>query len=132
MKILLLAFVSCLLVGCSPTTHEGFVHQADAIFQSMLKVCKTVEHPQDFSRLVLLKPHYKQLAELMMQASEAEEKDPQIFNQEVLEAPHAEELKTHLIRIYALEGGKQAVEGVAREGLALLQKAQVKKSVSKG
>jgi hypothetical protein len=125
-KNLILSILVIILGGCSPTTHKSFVKRSDAVYLSMIKVLKQVEHPQDFHLLSSLKPLYVELAELIVLSIKYEEKDPQIFNLEIIEASHQEELKQHLIRIYNLEGGRNAIEQVAREGFIVLQKSPYK------
>lgn len=125
---LLVGFLGVLiaLTSCAPSTHKGFVKRSDAIYQSMIEVLQTIEHPQDFYKLASLKALYVEIAELMILSYKVEEKNPQLFNMDVLEAPHAEKLKEHLIRIYRIEGGRQAIELIAREGLIVLQKSPYK------
>jgi hypothetical protein len=121
-----LLLTAAIMSGCAPTTHKGFVKRSDIIYQSMIKVLEDVEHPQDFYKLQSLKSLYMEIAELMIVSYKLEEKNPQIFNMDILEAPHAEKLKQHLMRIYLIEGGRQAIELAAREGLILLQKSPYK------
>lgn len=121
--VALMSVLLLIVSSCAPTTHQSFVKKADAIYQDMIIVLNQVEHPQDFYKLVQLRPLYVDIAELVILSFKEEEKNPQIFNLDIIEAPHAEKLKNHLMRIYALEGGRQAVENVAREGLVVLQKS---------
>lgn len=126
MKHLAIVLYIILFAGCAPTTHAGFVKRSDDIYQAMIKVLEDVEHPQDFYKLQVLKQHYIDIAELIIMSYKLEEKNPQVFNMDILEAPHADKLKHELMRVYLLEGGRQAVELVAREGLILLQKSPYK------
>lgn len=125
-SLIYLVSIALLITSCSPSTHKGFVKRSDAIYQAMIRVLEDVEHPQDFYKLASLKPLYVEIAELMILSFKAEEKNPQLFNLDILEAPHADVLKQHLMRVYALEGGRKAVEQVAREGLIVLQKSPYK------
>lgn len=121
-----LFFLLMMLVACAPTTHKGFIKRSDEIYQAMIHVLEEVEHPQDFYKLQHLKKYYVEIAELMIASYKAEEKNPQLFNMDILEAPHAEKLKEHLMRVYFLEGGREAIEHQAREGLIVLQKSPYK------
>lgn len=125
-QLIPMALYLVIMTGCMPTTHQGFVKRSDSVYQAMIKVLEDVEHPQDFYKLQALKGRYIEIAELLIMAYKLEEKNPQIFNMDIIEAPHAEKLKNELMRVYLLEGGKDAVELVAREGLILLQKSPYK------
>ena len=116
--ILILIFTSC-----TPSTHQSFVKRADCIYKGMINILKSVEDPGDYHHLNALKPLYVEIAELMVVSIKQEEKNSQLFNLEIIEAPHQEELKQQFIRIYQLEGGRKAIEQIARDGLVVLQKS---------
>lgn len=126
MKRFVFLAITVFLSGCGPTTHKSFVKRADALFEEMIAVLEKVEHPGDFSTLSDLKPLYIEIAELMISSIKQEERNPQLFNLEIIEAPHQEKLKMELSRVYNLEGGRKAVEMAAREGLIVLQKSPYK------
>lgn len=124
MKRRKILFCLCLfLTSCQPTTHAGFVKRSDGILEKMCVVFSKVDNPQDFHYLEELKPLYLDMAKLLILSLQVEEKKPEIFNIEIIEAPHAEMLKKHMSRIYAMEGGRSYVENVARDALILMQKS---------
>jgi hypothetical protein len=130
MKSVTLLLLAILMSSCKPTTHAQFVKKADASYVSMIKILADVQHPSDLYLVVKLKPYYKNIAELIIQASEVESKNKDVFNVEIIEAPHAEELKNELKRVYELEGGAAACEAAALDALMILKKASLKKKSS--
>lgn len=110
------------LVSCGPATHEQFVARADKIYVSMIKILKQVEDPGDLYKLYQLEPLYLDTAGLLVMAMKKHKQDSQMFNLEIIEAPHQQELCSELMRVYQVEGGQKACEEAAREGLTLLQK----------
>jgi len=109
--------------SCQPSSHEGFVKRSDVILEKMCLVLEKVDNPQDFHRLEQLRPFYIEMAKLLIVSLQIEEKKPELFNIEILEAPHQEDLKNHLVRIYEMEGGRSCIENVARDALILMQKS---------
>jgi len=121
-RLILVTISFFMMASCTPRTHQGFVKRSDAIFCAMIRVLEQVEHPSDFHLLQAMRPLYMEIAELVLLSFKQEEKSIDLFSLEILEAPHQEKLKQELMRIYNLEGGRQACEVVARDGLTLLQK----------
>ena len=119
----IICLTAILVSACTPSNHHSFVKRSDGVYKSMIAILEKVEHTQDFYLLESLKPLYVEIAELLILSLKQEERHPHLFNLEILEAPHAEKLKEELARVYALEGGRSAVEMVAREGLIVLQKS---------
>jgi hypothetical protein len=117
-------FCLCLVfASCQPTTHTSFVKRSDAIVEKMCMVLSKVDNPQDFHYLEELKPLYLEMAKLLILSLQVEEKKPEIFSVEIIEAPHAEALKKEMMRIYEMEGGRSSIENAARDALILMQKS---------
>lgn len=121
-------FLSCLcLAACSPSSHSDFVYESDRICKRLIKDLKGIEHSQDLAASqARLEKDFSDLADLIIEAKKVQLENPDLFLQEILECPSSELLRQELVRVYAIEGGRDMVQKAEREALSRLERFHLK------
>ncbi len=118
-----------MLGACSPSSHQDFVQEADAVCRDLIQDLKTIHHSQDlFLAEGKLQKNFESLATLIVEARKHQIENPEEFTREILECSSAENLRLELIRVYLIEGGRESIEKAQREALARLSRFESKKS----
>ena len=121
--MLVISLVLVGLVGCSPHSLEDYQYEGEAQARALVKELKKIHTREELSSaLPKLKKQFHQFVQLMIQAKEFqlkhpeyEEVDPAYFDHTYTEA-----LKTELVRVCKLEGGREMIEKAQREALIQL------------
>ncbi len=114
--------VVLLFFGCNPSNLEDFQHEGASKLRLLLLSLQTIETREELSeKEPLLKKRFEDLANLIIEAREFQEKHPE---EELFFLKGNEELNQALfseyLRLYHLEGGKEIMERAQREALLRL------------
>lgn len=109
--------------GCSPSTLEDFQHEGEAECRKLVDNLSTIHTRDDLLKMERrLKNRFERLVDLMIAArkfqeehSEEKEIDPALFDH-----PSNDALQEELLRIYAMEGGREIIERAQSEALIRL------------
>jgi hypothetical protein len=113
----------CLLVllgGCAPDSLEDFRHEGEALLRALTEELQHVQTREELLEAApKLRSHFAQLADLMIQARQYQQKHPEEDLPEG-DAACSAALYAELVRIYRIEGGREIVEKAQRESLLRL------------
>jgi hypothetical protein len=102
---------------------EDFRQEGEAHSRALTKDLKAIQAREDLPKIMpKLKKRFNDLIDLMITARTYQQKHPE---EEIMESPFASEPASFLLleelqRVYALEGGREAIENAQREALIRL------------
>ncbi len=109
-----------LLLGCAPSSYEGFYREGEALALAMAKDLEKVETLEDLRNMDgRLKKKFDKLTDLMI-AFERYRKGS-LTQRPIRSSGASDRLEQQVMRIYAIEGGKEAFEAIAQESLQKIQ-----------
>ena len=121
MKTTFISLSLLVLTCCSPSSVEDFRHEGESRCRALVLELKKIQTPEELHRAEpTLKKHFNSLVILMLEAKRFQQS---LDDPEPIEAlPHQAsiELKEELRRIYAFEGGREAIERAQQEALEVL------------
>lgn len=127
-SVLSLGFI---LQGCSPSSLEDFHYEGESRCRALIKELHNIHDRDELARVApVLKKHFEELVALMIHAREFQESHPDEPLPALSEGGTSSLLEEELRRIYALEGGREIVEGAQHEALVRLdafERARAKK-----
>ncbi len=110
-------------MGCSPNSLEDFQHEGEAMNRALANDLRQIRTKEELVKAIpKLKKRYEKYVELLIDAKEYQQKHPEEERPEIQasDLPNGEFLFWELKRIYAMEGGREAMEKAQREALIKL------------
>jgi Tfp pilus assembly protein PilP len=128
----LIAFLALLLsAGCSPSSLEDFHYEGESRCRALIEEMQRIQDRDQLTRAApALKKHFEDIVVLMIHAREFQESHPDEALPPIAENSTSSALEEELRRIYAMESGREIVEGAEHEALVRLdafERACVKK-----
>jgi hypothetical protein len=116
-RFFLLAFL--LLSGCAPNSLDDFQQEGDALCRQMIEQLQKVHTREQLLKAVsLLELRFDAMVDLMIQARLYQQEHPN--DESFYESIWSDSLRDELLRLYALEGGRDLIERAQREPLLRL------------
>lgn len=122
MRTALTLILISLLASCSPSSPEGTRKKGEQIVGQLISQLQAIDSREELLHaLPQLRKSFLELADLAVEGHACSE-------EETLPPPNPrlnEQLRQELVRIYALEGGRQMVEEAERDALNQLLHAEL-------
>jgi hypothetical protein len=128
-----LSFFALLLFlqGCSPSSLDDFHYEGESRCRALIKDLQNIRDRDELARATpILKKYFEDLVTLMIHAREFQEDHPDEPLPSISESNTSSLLEEELRRMYAMEGGREIVEGAEHEALVRLdafERARAKK-----